>query len=108
MDSEGTSVGDYSTVLGAPLEPGDQTEVAWDHQVSSSGDYSVQFSVWEGTPPTEQDAPGPGACLTADTHRRLLRADAFPDPSPHADGRADPGGVAVTHSHTHRIGSPIR
>ena len=54
MDSEGTSVGDYSTVLGAPLEPGDQTEVAWDHQVSSSGDYSVQFSVWEGTPPTEQ------------------------------------------------------
>ena len=54
MNSAGTSVSDYSTVLGVSLKPGEQAEVTWDHQVGSPGDYSVQFSVWAGTPATEQ------------------------------------------------------
>ena len=53
-NSAGTTVGDYSTLLGVSLEPGEQTEATWDHQVGCSGDFSVQFSVWEGTPATAQ------------------------------------------------------
>ncbi len=49
-DSKGRVVGDYSTPLSAPLQPGQQMGVSWNHPVREAGDYWVQFGVWKATP----------------------------------------------------------
>ena len=49
-DSKGRVVGDYSTTLSTPLQPGQQTGVSWSHQVREVGDYWVQFGVWKTAP----------------------------------------------------------
>jgi hypothetical protein len=49
-DSAGRVVGDYSTTLSTPLQPGQQTTVSWSHPVRVAGDYWVQFGVWKQTP----------------------------------------------------------
>ncbi|MEW6374505.1 MAG: hypothetical protein AB1502_01765, partial [Thermodesulfobacteriota bacterium] len=49
-DSAGRVVGDYSSILSAPLQPGQQTTVSFNHIVRNAGDYWVQFGVWKQTP----------------------------------------------------------
>jgi uncharacterized cupredoxin-like copper-binding protein len=49
-DSKGNIVGNYSTTLSSPLQPGQQTSVSWNHQVRNAGDYWVQFGLWKATP----------------------------------------------------------
>jgi hypothetical protein len=49
-DSAGRIVGDYSTTLSAPLQPGQQTTMSWNYPVKNIGEYWVQFGVWKQTP----------------------------------------------------------
>jgi hypothetical protein len=49
-DSAGRIVGDYSTTLSAPLQPGQQTTVSFNHIVRNSGEFWVQFAVWRAAP----------------------------------------------------------
>jgi hypothetical protein len=48
-DSKGNIVGNYSTSLSSPLQPGQQTSVSWNHQVRNAGDYWAQFGLWKAT-----------------------------------------------------------
>jgi len=49
-DSAGRIVGDYSSTLSAPLQPGQQTTVSFNHIVQNAGEFWVQFGVWKATP----------------------------------------------------------
>jgi len=49
-DSKGNIVGNYSTTLSSPFQPGQQSSVSWSHQIRNPGEYWVQFGLWKATP----------------------------------------------------------